>query len=48
MLKMMLTNNVRRTMLFALVTLAPCIPKTGLGQALNMDGQSRYLLPTVG
>jgi hypothetical protein len=40
MVKMMLTNSARRTMLFALVILVPCIPKTGLGQALDMDGQS--------
>jgi Protein of unknown function (DUF3034) len=40
MFKTMLTNGARRTVLFALVILAPCISKTVFGQALNMDGQS--------
>ena len=40
MFKMMLTNGAGRSVLFALAILAPCIPKTVFGQALNMDGQS--------
>ena len=40
MFKMMLTNGAGRTVLFALVFLAPCVLKTAFAQALNMDGQS--------
>jgi hypothetical protein len=40
MFKRMLTNGAERILLFALVFLAPCVPNTAFGQALNMDGQS--------
>jgi hypothetical protein len=40
MFKTILTNGAGRTVLLALVILALCVPKTVLGQALNMDGQS--------
>ena len=36
----MFTNGAGRIVLFTLALLAPCIPNTVFGQALNMDGQS--------
>jgi hypothetical protein len=44
MFKKTFTNGAGRTVLFALVILAPCIQKTAFGQALTMDGQSGIFL----
>jgi hypothetical protein len=40
MFEKMLTNGAGRMLFVALGLLAPCIPNTLFGQALNMDGQS--------
>jgi hypothetical protein len=44
MFKKTFTNGARRTVLFALAILAPCIQNTAFGQALTMDGQSGIFL----
>ena len=48
MFKRMLTNGTGRIVLFALVFLAPSVPNTAFGQALNMDGPIRHFLPALG
>src|SRR4051812_24268214 len=40
MFKKMLTNGAGKIVFLAIVLLAPCVPNTLSGQALNMDGQS--------
>jgi len=40
MLKKWFTSGAGRIVFFVVVLLAPCVPNTLYGQALNMDGQS--------